>query len=164
MLYLAETNLCNSSTPPSPPSWDCFPPTFSRLQGALRSGALPQNTMATYRATTSYWRTKWSKLLEQISIADPQTALLLFNLFFPPAMHQCIFFFFPFPLGYFSSPVEHSSRLSLVHTVPLSHFYMSNYRVCAVCSVYICICILRHHSPFCPTETWPKPVKPVVCM
>lgn len=54
-----------------------------------------------------------------------------------PLTNAYSFFFFPpFPLGYFSSPVEHSSRLSLVHTLPLSHFYVSNYRVWVWCAVY----------------------------
>lgn len=87
------------SVPQLHPSFLSFSGAVCQLQGAVRSGAL-QNTMATNRATMSYYhRTKWSKLLENkwaLLILKMQKALLLFNILFPPATHQCIFPFLPF--------------------------------------------------------------------
>lgn len=75
-----------------------------RLQEAVRNWALPQNAMATHRATARVTRgpnglNYWNKIglcWSLNSTAGLQRALLLFNLFFPPATHQCMFFFSPF--------------------------------------------------------------------
>lgn len=76
----------------------------------------------------SYQRTKRSKLLKQ-----DRSLLVLkqhcwsskstasFQLVLPSCHTPVHVFFFFHSIRWFSSPVEHSSRLSLVHTVPLSH-------------------------------------------
>lgn len=168
MLYLAEADLCNSSTPPSPASlglfascrelWGAEPAKHhSNKQG--HNELLPQDQMV--------WITG-----KQIGAADPQTFADPQN----AKKHCCISTcspllpltnarsLFSLSIRLFFLCVEHSSRLSLVHTVPLPHFYRSNYRVCMDCSVCIHICIREHHSSSCPTKTGPKPLKTVVCM
>lgn len=84
---------------------------------------------STQGTTTSHQRTKQSKLLEQNRHCFFSTCSSLLPL-------NNAYSFFLFPLGYFSSPIERSSRLFLVHSVPLSHFYMSNYRMCVWSAMY----------------------------
>jgi len=130
--HLAQSDLCNSSTPPSPASRGCFAATFGRLQGAVRSRA---HHGSTHRATTtSYQRTKWSNYWNKINTADPQNSTASFQLVIP-SCHSPTHVLSALSIRLFSSPVKHSPRRSLVRTAPRPYFYTSNYGVC-VCAVH----------------------------